>query len=67
MKISAMFVGRDASCQEMGAFAYSFLFGDREPSFEMVRDRLEMLKGHSYRLKGLLEELFVLTVETKGP
>ena len=60
MKISSIFVGKDASNQEVAVFMFSFLFSDRKPTFELAKERLEQLNGHLHKLKILLDELYIL-------
>jgi hypothetical protein len=37
-----------------------FLFGDKIPSFELAKDRLEQVHGYQHKLRILLDELFIL-------
>ena len=40
MKLSEMFVGRDANSQQTATFMYLFLFGEEVPSLDRAKGKL---------------------------
>lgn len=57
MKLSEMFVGRDASPLQVATFMHIFLFGNEVPTIERVQDKLEMINGHLNKLRTIFDEL----------
>lgn len=58
MKISEMFVGRDASNIQVATLMYLFLFGENAPTLDSAQKKLEVLNGQMHKMKVILEELY---------
>ena len=51
MKISEMFIGRDANKVAIANFMYLYLFGIHHPTLELAYSRIEQIHGQLYRYR----------------